>query len=237
MCAPELMQSVIAQLTAFLQSKENRTTGLYLFCNMLKGLKGNAQPAFLIGMPAVFQALQDKDPDIRIPACWAINLASEIPAFGEAAPQAFKGLAVLLGGKPPKKKDDQGWVAQDNCVAALLALAKNQAPSCPPEVQAWQLILSKLPLEADWDESKKVNKAIIDLVIAQHGGLLGPNAANLGKILSILAEIYKNEDTCEKESDEKILQIFKMIPQETLMTHKSAFTEKQMKKIEKMLTR
>merc|ERR1712232_549231 len=199
MCQPEVMQSLIAQLGAFLASKENRTTGLYLFCNMLKGLKANAQPAFTIGMPAVFQALQDKDPDMRIPACWAINLASEIPQFAEAAPQSFKNVAALLSGKPPKKKDDQGWVAQDNAVAALLALSINQSQSCPPQVQPWDLILSKLPLEADWDEAKKVNKIIVDNVMAQNAGMLGPNASRLVFNVTAPAEIYTSEEYCEKE--------------------------------------
>jgi hypothetical protein len=233
---PAVLQDVSQRLGKYLGSKLERSVGLYLSCNMLKNLKDQAQPAFPIFMPAIFQALVDKDPDIRIPACWAVNLAAELPVFAEAAPQAFKALAQLLGGKPPKKKDDQGWVAQDNAVAALLALSRHKAQCTPPDVPAWELIVSKLPLEADWDEAKKVHKSIVELVMQQDAGLLGPNAANLGKILSALAEMYKSEEISEKETDAIILQIFNAIPQEKLLTLKDAFSEKQMKKIERMLT-
>jgi hypothetical protein len=231
-----VMQTIVQKLATYLQQKHQRCTGLYLSCNMLKNLKEAAQPGFPVFMPEIFKALTDKDPDIRIPACWAVNLAAEIPVFAEAAPQAFTCLAQLLGGKPPKKKDDQGWVAQDNAVAALLALTRHKAACCPGTIQPWQLIISKLPLESDWDEAKKLHKTLVELVMVQDQGLLGPNASHLGKVLSAFAEIHKNEDLVEKEVSEKILQIFKMIPQAKLLELKDQFSEKQMKKIERMLS-
>ena len=37
---------------------------------------------------------------------------------------------------------------------------------------------------------------VADLVLEQHSGLLGPGQAYLGQILSALAEVYRQADTC-----------------------------------------
>merc|ERR1712187_926746 len=97
-----------------------------------------------------------------------------------------------------------------------MGLAKNQPAQCPPDIPAFQMVVGKLPLQEDYEEACKVHAIIADLVLAQHEGLLGPNAGHLGKILSALAEVYKQEHLCEKETDEKVRKIFQMLPKDTL---------------------
>merc|ERR1712070_850361 len=96
---------------------------------------------------------------------YAINLASPLAQFDEAAPQAYKLLGQIVGGPAPKKRDDKGKVALDNAVSALLSLAKEKPSLCPAEIPAWQLVVSKLPLVDDQDEAKKVHKAVCDLLL------------------------------------------------------------------------
>jgi len=81
-----------------------------------------------------------------------------------------------------------------------------------------------------------VHKMITGLVLEQHTGLLGPEHRHIGKILSALAEVYHQEELCTKETETDILRIFQHIPQERLQGLAGDFTEKQQKKIEKMLT-
>jgi len=188
-----------------------------------------------MGMPAVFECLADKDGDVRTPAAYAISLAAPLPKFGEAAPEAFRRLAQIISGPAPKKKDESGKVAMDNCISALFALARHQLPLCPPEVPAWQIVVGKLPIQEDEDEAKKVHKAIAEMLLEQHAGLLGPDQAHLGKVLSALAEVYKQENLCTEETDALILRIFQMLPRDNLLKLASGFSEKQQKKIEKML--
>jgi len=188
-------------------------------------------PVFI---PAVFAALQDADPDVRTPAAYAINLASPLAIFDEAAPQAFNVLGQIVGGPAPKKRDDKGKVALDNAVSALLVLAKEKPHLCPPEIPAWQLVVSKLPLKEDEEEAKKVHKLVCDLLMAEHPGLLG-GGSHVGPILSSLAEVYKQENLCDQETDEKILKIFGAL-KASLGTYVSSFSEKQQKKVEKMLS-
>lgn len=71
-------------------------------------------------------------------------------------------------------------------------------------------------------------------MLQQDQGLLGPNHAHLGKVLSALAEIYKDRDNSDKETDEQILQIFKSIPQQVLLQWKDSFSQKQERKIGKI---
>jgi len=231
-CLPE----VSGRMQLWLSNKKQRTLGLFLACDLLEHLKEHSQSVWPIFMPVLFQSLVDSDPEVRIPAAYAINLASPIAAFAEAAPQAFRGLAQIVGGPAPKKRDEKAKVAFDNAVAALLGLAKNKAAQCPPEIQAFQLVVAKLPLKDDEEEARKVHKLVCDMVLGQHEGLLGAGAAHLGKIMSALAEIHKSETLSEKETDEKITQIFKSLPQDRLMQLAANFTEKQQKKIEKLLT-
>jgi len=187
-------------------------------------------------MPEVFQALGDSNHDLRTVAAYAVHLAAPLDNFAEAAPDAFLRLALIVGSARPKKRDNKPKLAFDNAVAALFALAVEKAPLCPPEVQAWPLVIAKLPLKDDEDEAKKVHDKLADLVLQQHEGVLGANRSHLGAVLSVLAEVYHVEDVCKKESDEKILKIFKMLPRDTLQAQASKFTEKQQKKIEKMLS-
>mmetsp|Transcript_15620 Transcript_15620/g.35076 ORF Transcript_15620/g.35076 Transcript_15620/m.35076 type:complete len:1122 (+) Transcript_15620:106-3471(+) len=220
----------------WLSQPKNRTLGMWLACDMLNHLKDKSEPVWPVFMPTIFQAFGDPDYDLRIAAFYAINLAAPIPRFSEAAAQAFKLLGQYIGGKPPKKRDDKAKMAMDNAVAALLALAKDKPQACPAEVPAWQLVLSKLPLRDDEDEAKKVHKTLTELVIAQNMGLLGQDGSNTGKVLSILAEVHHQENICEKETDQMIKQVFTIVPRDQLMKFAGSFTEKQQRKIEKMIT-
>jgi hypothetical protein len=81
-CLPQ----VGPRLQQWLASKQNRTLGLFLACDMLKNLKEESKTSWPIFMPVVFQSLTDADHDVRIAAAYAVNLASSIPLFAEAAP-------------------------------------------------------------------------------------------------------------------------------------------------------
>jgi len=147
------------KLQQWLSTKQHRTLALFLACDLILHLKEQSVSVWPVFMPAVFHALQDSDPDVRTPAAYAINLASPLAAFEEAAPQAFQLLGQIVGGPAPKKRDDKGKVALDNAVSALLALAKEKPGSCPAE--AWQLVVSKLPLKEDEEEAKKSSQTSV----------------------------------------------------------------------------
>eukprot|EP00933_Yihiella_yeosuensis_P044055 TRINITY_DN39103_c0_g1_i1.p1 TRINITY_DN39103_c0_g1~~TRINITY_DN39103_c0_g1_i1.p1 ORF type:complete len:1092 (+),score=346.27 TRINITY_DN39103_c0_g1_i1:348-3278(+) len=227
-CAQRIQQWVTKQ--------ETKVLGLYLACDLLNHLKDQSESAWPVFMPCVFSSLQDKDPDARTASAYAVNLAAPLAKFAEAAPDAFKQIAQVLNASKPKKRDDKGKVARDNAVAAMLSLAKEKAALCPPDVQAWDLVIDRLPLRDDEDEAKSVHEKIVKLTLEQNAGLMGPGQKNLGRVLAVLAEIYKTEGICTKDLDVEILKIFKALPQNVLASCAGGLTEKQQKKIEKMLS-
>merc|ERR1719387_125691 len=161
-----------------------------------------------------------------------MNLAAAIPAFAEVAPAVFQKLAKLLGAqkKASKKKDLMAKMAIDNAAAALVRLSQHQVASCPAGLDSWGLALSKCPLRDDADEGKKTHKILVELVLQQHQGILGPNNANLGKLLSIFAEVYSVAEISDSECDAGIERIFKMLPQDVIKSNIANFSEKQQKK-------
>mmetsp|Transcript_4884 Transcript_4884/g.15357 ORF Transcript_4884/g.15357 Transcript_4884/m.15357 type:complete len:1114 (-) Transcript_4884:70-3411(-) len=229
---PECQQRIMA----WLQVKENKCLALFLGCDLLKNLKEKSEPAWPVLMPAVMECLCDQDPEVRIPAAYAVNLAAPLDRFAEAAGAAFRRLAQIVGGPAPKRSQQRAKVALDNATSALLALAVAKSSLCPPEIKPWQLITARLPIKDDDEEAKKVHEQLTMLIMQEHPGLLEDGGAYLGKVLSALAEVYKQEEYCTKETDQKILQIFSRLPRENLVKLGGSFTEKQQKKIEKMLT-
>jgi len=230
-CVPECAR----RLTEWLANEKNLVLGLWLTCDLLKHLKEQSEAVWPLVFPYVFQSLSNKNPDARTAAAYAVNLAAPLPKFAEAAPGAFTSLAQMATGKQPKKKEEKAKVAMDNAVSSLLTLALHQAGSCPPDVPVWTIVLGKLPLRADDEEAVKVHKKVVELLLEEHPGLLGPDGAHLQVILCALAEVYGDEELSSKETDQAILRVFKSIPQEKLVNLGGGFSEKQQKKVEKML--
>jgi len=231
-CLPRCAQKI----GEWLQSKQNKVLGLYLACDILAQLREKSESAWPVFMPVVFSSLiGEEDPDARTAAAYAINMAAPLQSFNEVAPLAFTKLAQILNGAKPKKRDTKGKLAWDNAIAAFFTLAKEKGPLCPPEIKPWPLVLARLPLRDDEEEAKKVHERLVDLVIAQNPDVLGPDRAHIGPVLSVLAEVYRVDCMCNKDTEEKILQIFKMLPRDLLQRCAVGFSEKQQKKIEKML--
>lgn len=224
-----------SRIQQWLGSKRDKVLALYLVCDLFAHLKEASEPIWPTVMPQVLAALSDQDPDARNAAAYAVNMASKVASFADVAPKAFETLAQVLNGPKPKKKDDKAKVARDNAVAATLALATACPGQCPAGVDPWLLILLRLPMRDDVEEAKKTHAAFVDLVLAQHQGLLGAGGVNLGQVLSVLAEMHRVESICTKETDEKIKNVFKHVPTQNLQACASKFSEKQQRKIEKML--
>jgi len=87
--------------------------------------------------------------------------------------------------------------------------------ACKDVSGTWNLALTKLPLKHDEAESERVNRTILEMVQAQNQELLGANNANIGKVLGLMAELYKSEYTAP-ETDEGIKKIFGQVPQAAL---------------------
>merc|ERR1712137_286247 len=226
-------------LGEWLSRPDDKVLGLYFACHIIENLRNNAGDmvysiVYPICMEEIYKSLTDADAVVRAAAAYAINCAAPMPSFAVLAPKAFLALFNIVMTAKPKKKDEKAKDALDNAVAALFFLAKDQGAQCPSEIpikDVWTLVVGKLPLRADTAEGKKVHNVLVDLVLAEHPNVV----AIIEMVLSVLAEIYKTETFADKETNNKIVQIFKNINSGALVQMGEKFSDKQKKKIDKIL--
>jgi hypothetical protein len=230
-----LLEPINAKMQTWLGMKEEKVLALHFACDMLEFLKEKSAPLWPSFMPAIFKCLSDKDAQARIAAAYAINLASKVPSFATAAPEAFNLIGAIVAGKAAKKREHDAKCAVDNAVAALFALAMNCAAQCPPNLDAYGVALSKMPLRSDCEEALKLHKLLVERFCAQDAALIGANNKNFGKILSIMAEVHKEEDISDREIDALITNTFKALNPAQIAQCASSFSEKQQKRIEKIM--
>merc|ERR1711964_419519 len=137
---------------------------------------------------------------------------------------------ILAQGKKATKKDEKGRMAMDNAIAALVMLRLHQPQHCHGGIAGcMQLCLQRLPLKNDEEESKKVNRALVERVQAQDANVMGPDNQNAARLLGVFAEVYKT-DISDKENDHKIKSLLKAVPQVMLESLQAQFSEKQRRK-------
>merc|ERR1712216_785060 len=95
----------------------------------------------------------------------------------------------------------------DNAVAAMLSLAINHGDKVPQT--AFALVLNKLPMKGDEEEAKKVHKSILAQIDLNNKQLFAQE--NLAQIVKVCAEIHKQENICDKETDGMITAFFKKL--------------------------
>merc|ERR1711904_537813 len=216
-CLPDISAKVQQWLSIGGKDSDRLVAG-DLACHIVQYLKAHGKPAWPVFLPTMIDGMLSKEAEERLQGAWIVNLGAEIPEFSEYAPGAYQKLGQWISlKKAPKKKDNRGRAALDNAVAALLRLAVHQPGSCPPGLDAWTMVLSKLPLREDEEEAKKVHKMVAGLILQEHQGILGKDNANLGKLLSILAEVHKVEAICDQDCDAEIANIFRKLPRAVLV--------------------
>jgi hypothetical protein len=232
-CVPAL-QSCVDKMNLWFKSPENKVLALYLACDLLEHMGQRCVPLWPQFMETVIANLHDKDPDARQAAAYAVNLGCKIPQFKQAAGPVFGMIGQWLLQKAPKKRDEKARAAVDNAVAAMMQLCAFHWDVKPPELDAWALVLDKMPLKSDQEEGKKCHKLMVQMLLAENAPLLGPDNRNLGKIMSCMAEIHNNEGLSDKELDGQIEQVFKKLPDGVFNQHASCFSEKQQMRIVKI---
>jgi len=204
----------------------------FLAASALSTLKENSYPLWEIFMEKVLGAVHDNSAEFRETAAYIINLAARVAHFGVVARTAHDKIMIVLQGqkKFAKKKDDMHKMAADNMTAALLQLLiYHDLPS-----SSWETLLNHLPLRTDTLEGEKAHADVLRLLKEQHRGLLGPEQKYTAKVLGVLAEVYGSEGSND-ELNRDLHSTFLQIPEHVLRSLQSQFSEKQKKKINRVL--
>merc|ERR1719161_1255923 len=121
------------KMRLWLSEEKTTTIALFLVCDLLEKMKDKSVPLWPTMMPAVFNCLTHAKAEIRIPACYAVNLAAPLPQFAEATPKVLQELSKILSAgvqKKGRKEKAKARMALDNAVAALLALGVHRPNEC-----------------------------------------------------------------------------------------------------------
>ena len=117
--------------------------------------------------------------------------------FAAACAQAVPALMEMI--TAPDSRDVENINPTENAISAVTKILKfnSSALNIDDVIGHW---MSWLPVWEDEDEAPHIYNYLCDLVEANHPILLGPNHANLPRIISIIAEAFSKE-VLEPDSD------------------------------------
>eukprot|EP00927_Polykrikos_kofoidii_P062400 TRINITY_DN57211_c0_g1_i1.p1 TRINITY_DN57211_c0_g1~~TRINITY_DN57211_c0_g1_i1.p1 ORF type:complete len:1155 (+),score=220.20 TRINITY_DN57211_c0_g1_i1:93-3557(+) len=249
-----------SRVTTWLSVERDTVLGLNLACDLLRHLpeeqSATVWPAVL---PVALRRLRDdqRRPDARAAAASVVQLASPLPGFAAVAPDSFRCLVNALANVPSEKRRAvcaRIRTAHTRAVAALVHLARLHPGACPPDVQIWPLVASHLPVRGNEEQARQVHAAVTDLLLERGFSVFGQKgcaegaavAASSGSsaeesktvyglLLGALAEVRGDSSLCDEATETNILEVFRQAPREELQALASGFSEKQRRKIERML--
>jgi len=241
--SPEVFENVAMEeignlMKSLFENKDPKTKeedlqlALNISCDLIQYLKSRSVKAWFLFMPKILSGLHHQNSDIRRVAAYGVSLAAPLSEFSEHAQTSYDKICQVVNDKKKfnKKHDDSSKEAMDNMVAALIQLAVHQ--NVPAE--AWQFIFKKLPLRDDLSEAEKVHAELLKFVMGDNPRVLGPNRENLGKLVGVFSEVYNSEGSND-ELNRDIRTVFAQIPKETLANLEQQFSQKQVKKIQRVL--
>jgi len=150
-------------------------------------------------MPHMLMGCMSTDLELRQAALFGVGLCAQHggAGFGPYRSEALQTLMHVMG--QPQARSDEHQSATDNAAASLGKIAQfqpQQAAAGGVGEDTFDIFaswLAYLPLRGDVQESVVVNRQLAQLVEANHAPLLGPNAANLPRIMCIFAEVLETE--------------------------------------------
>ena len=226
--AMPMFNQLIGKLVAPTNNIQDRSLALYVSCDYLENLGSDSVSAWPLFMDHLFAAVTDPTVQLRQAACYGINVASRIPEFGNVASQAVQRLLMTID--QPTAKSEDNLMATENAVAALGHVCEKHETALGPNAQqCWEKWIASLPLKEDEDEGQITHAQLLRLVQAQHPVVLGPNNANLAKVLHILVQVYRRR-SCSDDTSKGIAKLLVAIPEATLTQIVQQFPETEKKK-------
>lgn len=154
-------------------------------------------------LPAMRMYSGDPNPDVRQPAAFGVGVCAQLGgamfanAGGAGAVQVLEQVVSA-----PDARSDSNASATDNAISALAKVLEYQ-PACVPDqagMKLGALIVGYLPMVADEAEARVVHASLIRALERGDARFLGENGANLGKVLSVLADVLGTTNLDEEYS-------------------------------------
>lgn len=204
-CHTGCMQFIMTNLDK--SHADDIAVALYLCDNMIEHLKSRIVPIWHQFLPHVFKYVESKNANVRQSACFGVSLLARLPEFAGMENDAAAKLANALRITHSASKHEQ-QAATDNAVAALGDIIRyhgNNLNECASYINLW---LKSLPLKEDEAEGRRVHKSLMELIIANHHGILGVDNSNMGQLAKIFITIYETSFSTD-ELNQQIIQLMK----------------------------
>lgn len=159
----------------------------------------------------MIQYVSDKSSEVRQAAAYGCGVLGQFggEAFAQACAEALPRLMEVIGDVESRSPENVN--PTENAISAVTKILKynSKAINVDEMLPHW---LSWLPVVEDEDEAPHVYGYLCDLIEANHPVVLGPNNANLPRLISFFAEaLYKDAVSTDNPVMLRILSIVRQI--------------------------
>jgi len=185
--------------------------GLCIFDDLIEYTGGTSQKYQEVFLPRLMSCVSSNQPEVRQAAAYGCGVIGQFggPGYAQIASQAVPLLVQII--QQPESRQPENINPTENAISAVTKILKFNGSACNIDsiLPAW---FSWLPVTEDVDEAPYVYGFLADLVEANSPHVLGPNNANLPRVVAIIAEALACE-VLPPEAPEKqrIISIVKQI--------------------------
>jgi len=185
--------------------------GLCIFDDLIEYTGGTSQKYQEVFLPRLLSCISSSQPEVRQAAAYGCGVIGQGggPGYAQVASQAVPLLVEVI--QHAESRAPENINPTENAISAVTKILKFNGSACNLDsiLPAW---FSWLPVTEDNDEAPFVYGFLADLVEANNPHILGPNNANLPRIVAIIAEAIACEvlppEAAEKQ---RIMNIVKQI--------------------------
>lgn len=221
---------------------KNKGLAYSLACDIFNHLKADGEQFWPCFSDALIADVQHKDVEIRNAVHFCISMGCSMPSFQPAAARVLPDLIFVAQNPEDFGKSEMSRYitnevvreAEDNTIAAIFNCLWSSPALSQQNPQAWDLVLSKLPLQSTNDLATLIAQKLLLAIREARMDVIGDNRRQLPKICGILSDVFKS-DGADDDLNRDIKQTFVTIPEDFWMQAKPQFKETQWKKLEKLL--
>jgi len=164
----------------------DRKLALLVMDDVLEYGQSGMHPVVPMVLPYYLQYLVDEDPSVRQAAAYGCGCLAEhgnsLEVVRQHAPAFMERLHAVIN--QPNARATGNVHSTDNCISAVGKFLEFLTGLDAQKLQTW---LQLLPVTGDLEEAKEIYNRLCKFIEQSGETVLGPNNANLGKIIEIFA--------------------------------------------------
>eukprot|EP01119_Soliformovum_irregulare_P006133 TRINITY_DN1791_c0_g1_i1.p1 TRINITY_DN1791_c0_g1~~TRINITY_DN1791_c0_g1_i1.p1 ORF type:complete len:1082 (-),score=281.10 TRINITY_DN1791_c0_g1_i1:40-3285(-) len=202
---------LLVELLKPTSQESDRQMALCIFDDLCEFQRERALPYFPHFLPQLLAYIGDEDPTVRQAAVYGAGIVVSVggPHIASAIPEILARLTAVI--TSPTARAEGFANPTENAIAAVGKILQFQSGviDASSTFQQW---LSWLPVTSDKIESKVTYAQFCQFIESNNPHMLGPNGANLPKIIQVMATVLFT-DLIDEDLHKRIVNILKNIQQ------------------------